>query len=101
MEATNAMTGCGLRRYSAEYIYREHYPLKVFLKSWGDDHLLIILDGHVIGLVRRDRRSMWVKLKERTLRWWYQRKPNAETSKPDQEVTGNGYDIANADLVRT
>jgi hypothetical protein len=96
MEANNAMTGCGLRRYTAESIYREHYPLLAYLKSWGDDHLLIILDGHVIGLVRRDRRSMWCKLKERTLRWWHLRYPKADTGTPDQ--VGNGDDLVNEDL---
>ena len=100
MEASSAMTGCGLRCYSAEYIYREHYPLLAYLKSWGDDHLPIMLDGYVIGLVRRDRRSMWIKLKERTLRWWHQRYPKAETSSPDHEVASNGDGLGNADLVR-
>jgi len=71
-----------------------------YLKSWGDDHLLIILDGDVIGMVRRDRRPMWIKLKERTLRWWHQRYPKAETSSPDNELAGNGVGLGNADLVR-
>ena len=31
------MMGCDLRRYLAEHIYREHYPLMAYLKSWGDD----------------------------------------------------------------
>jgi hypothetical protein len=100
MDASSEMTGCGLRRYSAEHIYREHYPLMVYLKSWGDDHLLIILDGHLIGMVRRDRRSMWIKLKERALRWWHHRYPNPETSSSDDDVAGNGDGLENADLVR-
>lgn len=99
MEASSAMTGCGLRRYSAEYIYREHYPLMAYLKSWGSDHLPIMLDGHVIGLVRRDRRSMWAKLKERTLRGWHQRYPKTETGSHDKETASNGEGIGNAGLV--
>ncbi len=99
MEATSAMTGCGLRHYTAETIYREYYPLKAYLKSWGDEHLLIILDGHVIGMVRRDRRPMWIKLRERTLRWWHQRYPKAETTGTDKEASdGDGFE--NSDLVR-
>ncbi len=101
MEASSSMTGCGLRRYSAEYIYREHYPLMVYLKSWGDDNQLIILDGYVIGMVRRDRRSMWIKLKERTLRWWHLRFSKAETGDPDKKLGGNGDGLGNADLAHT
>lgn len=101
MEASNAMKGCGLRHYSAEHIYREHYPLMAYLKSWGDDHVLIILDGHVIGMVMRDRRSVWRKLKERTLRWWHLRFPKAETDNPDRGVAGDGDGIGSTDLVHT
>ncbi|GAB1393158.1 hypothetical protein MASR1M60_13210 [Rhodocyclaceae bacterium] len=95
------MTGCGLRRYTAENIYREHYSLMTYLKSWGGDHVLIILDGHVIGMVRRDRRSAWRKLKERTLRWWRLRFPKTETDNPAQEVANNDDRLGNTDLVHT
>ena len=100
MKASSAMTGCGLRRYSVEYIYREHYPLMAYLKSWGGDQLPIMLDGHVIGLVRRDRRSMWAKLKERTVRWWHQRFPSSETGNHDNGNISNGDDLDNAGLVQ-
>lgn len=90
MEATSAMTGCGRRRYTVESIYHEHYPLLAYLKSWGDDYLLIIMDGYVIGMVRRDRRSMWCKLKERALRWWSLRHPKAEIDSSDKEIAGSG-----------
>jgi len=57
--------GCGLHQYRLEYIYKTIYPLLAYLKPWGGEFVLVIQEGHILGMVRRDKRPLWQKLKDR------------------------------------
>jgi hypothetical protein len=70
--------GCGLHRYRLEYLYKTSYPLLAYLKPWGGEFVLVIQEGHILGMVRRDKRPLWTKLRERIA--LYRRKQPAEAS---------------------
>jgi hypothetical protein len=58
--------GCGLHADRVEHLYRTTSPLLAYLKPWGGEFVLVIRDGLILGMVRRDKRPVWQKLKERT-----------------------------------
>lgn len=72
--------GCGLHADRVECLYRTTYPLLAYLKPWGGEFVVVIRDGHILGLVRRDRRPVWQKLKERLHCYVRQRSPKRESS---------------------
>jgi hypothetical protein len=57
--------GCGLHADRVDHLYRTTSPLIPYLKPWGGEFVLVIRDGHILGMVRRDKRPVWQKLKER------------------------------------
>jgi hypothetical protein len=57
--------GCGLHNDRLDSLYRTTYPLFAYLKPWGGEFVVVIQDGHILGIVRRDKRPVWQKLKER------------------------------------
>jgi hypothetical protein len=57
--------GCGLHVDRVDHLYRTTSPLIPYLKPWGGEFVLVIRDGHILGMVRRDKRPIWQKLKER------------------------------------
>jgi hypothetical protein len=75
MMVTDMSIGCGLRRYTVQYIYQTEYSLPAYLKSWGDDIVIVIHEGHILGMVRRDKRPIWQKLLNRIQLYWRGRFP--------------------------
>ena len=57
--------GLGSHRQRVEFLYRTSSPLLAYLKPWGGEHVLVIRDGHILGVVRRDKRPIGQKLRER------------------------------------
>jgi hypothetical protein len=57
--------GCGHRPYTVQYIYQTTYSLPAYLQPWGGDFVVVVQNGHILGLVRRDKRSVWQKLRDR------------------------------------
>jgi hypothetical protein len=57
--------GCGHRPYTVQYIYQTTYSLLAYLKPWGGDFVIVVQNGHILGMVRRDRRPIWYKLRDR------------------------------------
>jgi|GEM_PF-1868488 len=57
--------GLGSHRQSVDFLYRATTPLLTYLKPWGGEHVLVIRDGHILGVVRRDKRPIGQKLRER------------------------------------
>ncbi len=73
---TDLPLGLGVQRQRVDYLYRSTTPLLTYLMPWGGDHVLVIRDGHILGVVPRDKRPIWTKLRERiALR---RRKPPAQ-----------------------
>ena len=70
---TDLPLGLGVHRQRVEFLYRTTTPLLAYLKPWGGDHVLVIRDGHILGLVPRDKRPIWTKLRDRLA--LYRRKP--------------------------
>ena len=70
--------GLGSHRQHVEFLYRTTTPLLAYLKPWGGEFVLVIRDGHILGVVRRDSRPFWIKLRERIA--LYRRKQPAEAS---------------------
>ena len=67
--------GCGVRSYTVQYIYQTTYSLLAYLQPWGGDFVVVIQNGHILGLVRRDKRPIWQKLSERARLYWRNRFP--------------------------
>ena len=78
---TDLPIGLGTHRQSVEFLYRTTTPLLSYLKPWGSDHVLVIRDGQILGVVQRDKRPIWAKLQERIA--LYRGKPPA-LAKADQ-----------------
>lgn len=75
--------GCGLHTDRVEHLYRTTSPLLAYLKPWSGEFVVVIQDGHILGLVRRDKRPVWQKLRERLLLYYRNRFPKKEaTSQP-------------------
>jgi len=70
--------GVGLQRQRVDYLYRATTPLFAYLTPWGGEHVLVIRDGHILGVVQRDKRPIWTKLQERIA--LYRRKQPTEVS---------------------
>ena len=68
--------GLGSHRQRVDYLYRTTTPLFAYLTPWGGEHVLVIRDGHILGVVPRDKRPIWTKLQERIA--LYRRKQRAE-----------------------
>jgi hypothetical protein len=68
--------GVGSHRHRVEFLYRTTTPLLAYLKPWGGEDVLVIRDGHILGVVRRDKRPIRLKLRERLA--LYRRKQPAE-----------------------
>lgn len=62
---TDLPLGLGIQRQRVDFLYRTTTPLFAYLKPWGGDHVLVIRDGHILGIVPRDKRPIWTKLRER------------------------------------
>lgn len=62
---TDLPLGLGVQRQRVDSLYRSTTPLLSYLKPWGGDHVLVIRDGHILGVVPRDKRPIWTKLRER------------------------------------
>jgi hypothetical protein len=58
--------GCGLHVDRVDHLYRTTSPLIPYLKPWGGEFVLVIRDGHILGMVRRDKRPIWQKIKDRS-----------------------------------
>lgn len=43
--------GLGLHRQRVDFLYRATTPLIAYLNPWGGDHVLVIRDGHILGVV--------------------------------------------------
>lgn len=84
-------TGCGLHTDRLNNLYRTCYPLLAYLKPWGGEFVVVIQDGHILGIVRRDKRPIWQKLRDR-LRFYYQnrfsRKEAISQMPADETVAG-------------
>ena len=65
--------GCGLHADRLENLYRTSYPLLAYLNPWGGELVVIVQDGHILGIVRRDKRSIWQKIVERVRQYFNQR----------------------------
>jgi hypothetical protein len=70
--------GVGSHRQRVEFLYRTTTPLLAYLKPWGGEYALVVREGHILGIVRRDRRPIWTKLRERIE--LYRRKQPVEAS---------------------
>jgi hypothetical protein len=70
--------GLGSHRQRVDFLYRATTPLIAYINPWGGDHVLVIRDGHILGVVQRDKRPIWTKLQERIA--LYRRKQPAEAS---------------------
>lgn len=57
--------GLGSHQQRVEVLYRTSTPLLAYLKPWGGDFVLVIRDGHILGIARRDKRPIWLKLRDR------------------------------------
>ena len=68
--------GLGSHRQRVDYLYRTSSPLLAYLNPWGGEHVLVIRDGHILGVVWRDKRPIWTKIRERIS--LYRRKQPAE-----------------------
>jgi hypothetical protein len=79
--------GCGVRSYTVQYIYQTTYSLLAYLQPWGGDFVVVIQNGHILGLVRRDKRPMWQKFRDRARLYWQNRFPQADKV----------HDVANED----
>jgi len=87
----NLPLGCGLHPDRVEYLYRTTSPLLVYLKSWGGEFVLVIRDGNILGMVRRDRRPAWEKLRERMgscYRTWFPKKELPAPLPTDEPMAG-------------
>jgi hypothetical protein len=62
----NLPLGCGLHPDRVEYLYRTTSPLLAYLKPWGGEFVLVIRDGHILGMVRRNKQPIWQKIKDRS-----------------------------------
>ena len=82
---TDLPLGLGVQRQRVDFIYRSTTPLLTYLKPWGGDHVLVIRDGHILGVVPRDKRPIWTKLRERIA--LYRRKHLTKAS--DVQMTGD------------
>lgn len=75
---TDLPIGLGTHRQRVEFLYRTTTPLFSYLKPWGSDHVLVIRDGQILGVVQRDKRPIWTKLQERIA--LHRRKPPVQAS---------------------
>jgi hypothetical protein len=62
---TDFPIGLGTHRHRVEFLYRTTTPLLAYLNPWGGDHVLVIRDGQILGVVERDKRPISTKLRER------------------------------------
>jgi hypothetical protein len=84
--------GCGVRSYTVQYIYQTTYSLPAYLKPWGGDFVIVIQNGHILGMVRRDKRPILQKLRDRIQLYWNNKFPQGVKS---QDVAGDdGQHIA-------
>lgn len=65
--------GVGSHRQRVEFLYRTTTPILSYLKPWGGDYVLVIRAGQILGVVQRDKRPIWTKIRERIA--LYRRKP--------------------------
>lgn len=72
--------GCGLHNNRLDSLYRTGYPLFAYLKPWGGEIVVVIQDGHILGLVQRDKRPVWQKLRERLHLYYRNRFPKKEAN---------------------
>lgn len=77
--------GLGSHRQRVEVLYRTTTPLLSYLNPWGGDLVLVIRDGHILGVVPRDKRPIWTKLRERLA--LYRLKHPAQAS--SEQITGD------------
>jgi hypothetical protein len=82
---TDLPLGLGVQRQRVDFLYRSTTPLLAYLKPWGGDHVLVIRDGHILGVVPRDKRPILTKLRERLA--LYRRNQPAKSS--DGEIAGD------------
>jgi hypothetical protein len=62
---TDLPLGLGAHRQRVEFLYRTTTPLLTYLRPWGGEFVLVIQEGQILGVVRRDKRPIWTKLRER------------------------------------
>ena len=74
--------GCGLHAERVEHLYRTASPLLAYLNPWGGEFVLVIRSGHVLGIVRRDTRPVWQKLRDRMRLYFRHRFPKKATADP-------------------
>lgn len=82
---TDLPIGLGTHRQRVEFLYRTTTPLLAYLTPWCGDFVLVIRDGHILGVVERDKRPIWTKLRERIA--LYRRKQPAQASA--DQMAGN------------
>lgn len=70
--------GVGLHRQRVEFLYRTTTPILSYLKPWGGDFVLVIRDGYILGVIQRDKRPIWTKLRELIV--LYRRQPPTEAN---------------------
>lgn len=75
MMVSDMSIGCGLRRYTVQYIYETTSSLPAYLKPGGGDLVIVVQDGYILGMARRDKRPLWQKLRGRVSLYFESRFP--------------------------
>lgn len=74
--------GVGSHKQRVEFLYQATTPLLTYLNPWGGEYVLVILDGQILGVVRRDKRPIWQKLRDRIA--FHRRNLSAKMTSADQ-----------------